>query len=208
MHPTRRLPGTAPPVPPARRFRYPARERARLPGATLLREGRCFERLTERLATAPNRDSFPRLPPCQASPGGPPGCGDVARADGGGLGACRAHRPGAPGPAHLHPDAAWQPVLAAGLQAARRVRADRPGLRLRGPLHPRPCAHENPDRSGRGGDDGAGAGPHPGRTAAMPIGACARWSAPCPGATPAEARRPDGLVSESFAPRHYGRKPG
>ena len=74
----------------------------------------------------------------------------------------RAHRSRQSRPAHLHPHAVGQPVVAARLQAAFCDGADqqphRPGLRLRDPLHPRPCQDEGLYRAGAGGDDGAGIG--------------------------------------------------
>ena len=101
----------------------------------------------------------------------------------------RAHRSRQSRPAHLHPHAVGQPVVAARLQAAFCDGADqqphRPGLRLRDPLHPRPCQDEGPYRAGAGGDDGAGIGAGAGRPA-TPSG-CARWSAWCRCATPADA---------------------
>ena len=75
----------------------------------------------------------------------------------------RPHRPRQARPAHLHPDAVGQPVLAARLQPAlgdgTDQRPPRPRLQLRDPLHPRPREDEDPRRAGAGGDDGHGARP-------------------------------------------------
>ena len=79
----------------------------------------------------------------------------------------RAHRSRQERPAHLHPYAVGQPVLAAWVQSALCDRTDqqppRQQLQLRDPLHPRARQDEDPCRAGPGGDDGAGRRPGAGR---------------------------------------------
>ena len=87
-----------------------------------------------------------------------------------------------PRPAHLHPHAVGQPVMAARLQPAFGDGADqqppRPQLQLRDPLHPRACEDESPYRAGAGGDDG--------RCGPATQSGCARWSVRCRCAIPAD----------------------
>ena len=93
---------------------------------------------------------------------GPGGVSARRRVEGRGLRAGRARRPGGERPAHLRADAVGEPVVEAGLRAARRAGADqraaRQQLRVRAPLRARAGEDEGAAGAGAGGDDGAGAG--------------------------------------------------